>query len=176
MNKLAENYSGKVASNVRSSAFRIMGITLLVIALDQWSKYLAVSLLTIGVRIKILPGFFDLTLTFNKGVAFGLFAGISNDALRYTILGITTLIALSAIVYFFIKELSGSVSGQIAFAMIIGGALGNQIDRIRLGQVVDFFLAYYDRYHWPVFNVADSCISIGVVILLLFHSREKKTG
>jgi len=171
MNATEVVQSGKV-----KTAARILFIIGLVIAVDQITKYLAVSFLRQGSRITIIPGCFDLTLTFNKGVAFGLFSSIENDLLRHIILGSTTIVALAAVIYFFVKELSNSLSGQIAFAMIVGGAIGNLIDRVRLGQVVDFFLAYYDKYHWPVFNMADSCISVGVIILLLFNWKSEKKG
>ncbi|NMC63146.1 MAG: signal peptidase II [SAR324 cluster bacterium] len=156
------------------TALRILVVIALVIVIDQITKYLAVSFLSQSNRINIIPGCFDLTLTFNKGVAFGLFSSIENNFLRHVILGITTIVALAAVIYFFMKELSDSLSGQIAFAMIVGGAIGNLLDRIRLGQVVDFFLAYYDEYHWPVFNMADSCISVGVALLLLFNWKSEK--
>lgn len=155
-------------------ALRVIAATLLVIALDQYSKSFIQATIEPGERIPIISGFFDITLTYNKGVAFGLLSDISSNLLRYTFLGLTTVLALCAVVYFFVKELSGSLSGQLAFSLIVGGALGNIIDRVRLGHVVDFLLAYYKSYHWPVFNVADSCISIGVVILIIFHSAARK--
>ena len=154
----------------------ILAVTGVVVLLDQYTKYLAVSLLSPAERVKVIPGFFDLTLTFNKGVAFGLFSSIDNDVVRYAVLGVTTVVALGAVLYFFLKELSDALSGQFAFALIVGGAMGNIIDRVRLGAVVDFFLAYYQEYHWPVFNLADSCISVGVAILLLFHSSGSRTA
>ncbi len=155
-------------------AFRVIAATLLVIAVDQYSKSVVQENIELGERIGVIPGFFDITLTCNKGVAFGLFSDISSNFLRYMVLGLTTLIALAAVVYFFIKELSGSISGQIAFSLIVGGAVGNIIDRLWLGHVVDFLLVYYKTHPWPVFNVADSCITTGVAILLLFHTGSRK--
>lgn len=151
-----------------------LGITLLVLVADQITKQLALRYLEIGSRICIIPGFFDLTLTFNKGVAFGVFSDIHNDFLRQAILAVTTVVALVAVLYFIRSEMGGKLSGQIALALILGGAIGNVIDRMWLGQVVDFFLAYYKLYQWPVFNLADSCISVGVVILLIFGTKTSK--
>ena len=152
--------------------FRILLVAAIVAALDQFTKELAVSSLSAGERITVLPGFFDITLTFNKGVAFGLFSNISDDFLRIIVLSFTTLIALGAVGYFYVFEFAGTLSGELALAMILGGAVGNIIDRVQLGHVIDFFLAYYQDYSWPVFNVADSAISLGVVILLFFHSKK----
>lgn len=157
----------------RKTLFRVFLMTLVVVVLDQTSKLAAVSHIARGERIEIVPGLFDLTLTYNKGAAFGMFSGIADGTLRHILLSVTTLIALGAVFYFFVKELASNLTGQVAFALILGGAIGNVIDRVRLGEVIDFFLAYYQQYHWPVFNMADSCISIGVVILLLFHRSPK---
>ena len=152
--------------------FRILILAAIVSAIDQFSKELAISYLSVGERINIIPGCFDITLTFNKGVAFGLFSNITSDFVRLAVLSLTTIIALSAVVYFFVFEFAGTLSGELALAMILGGAVGNIIDRVQLGHVIDFFLAYYRQYSWPVFNVADSAISVGVLVLLLFHSRR----
>jgi signal peptidase II len=133
---------------------------LLVLALDQGSKwyFLQVSDLPYFQPISVTP-FFDLVMVWNKGISFGMFSSQNQPYL---------LIALSAVIVFILwRWLATAGSRWIAGAIgaIIGGALGNVIDRLRFGAVADFFDFHMDIYHWPAFNVADSAIFIGVVIL-----------
>jgi len=150
----------------------VLVLSLIVALLDQVSKYAAVSLISLGERIPIIPGFFDLTLVYNKGAAFGMFSGIDDPIVRGATLGGAIAIALGAVLYMLIIDTPYNLWGKAALACIIGGAIGNIIDRVRLGMVIDFFLAYYEEWHWPVFNVADSAISIGVMLILLSRPRK----
>lgn len=138
---------------------------LVVVILDQYTKYLVVANLTLHETIELVPGFFNLILTYNKGAAFGLLADLP-DTIRYIALTVTTLIALSAVVYFLLRDYREDFIAQIALSFIVGGAVGNILDRVRLGMVVDFLDVYYNNYHWPAFNVADSAICLGVAVLL----------
>lgn len=143
-----------------------MGIVLLVVAIaDQISKMVVISNIALGERIEVIPGFFNLTLTFNPGAAFGFLANIENDMVRHLLLSVFTLLALSVVFYFLIFDYYKDRVAQASLAMILGGAIGNIIDRIRFGSVVDFLDFYVSSYHWPVFNIADSAICVGVAIL-----------
>lgn len=150
-------------------AWRYLLISALVIAIDQWSKWLAVSHLQFGERINVMPGF-DWTLAYNTGVAFSMFAD-GEAWQRYGLAGFAILVS-----GMFVWMLTGLQRVErlaaISYALIIGGALGNVIDRVRLGHVVDFVLWYYRDYFWPAFNVADSCIVVGAAILILFGWRQ----
>ena len=161
--------------NTTVSRTRFLLAVLLTTALDQLSKLVIVDRLQGGDPISIIPGFFNLVIAYNKGVAFGVFADIGHDGARYVVLAITTAIALGAVWYFARQEQCRSRTAQIALAMIVGGAFGNIIDRVRLGHVVDFLDVYYGSYHWPAFNLADSFICIGVGLLLFFTPATAET-
>lgn len=119
--------------------------------------------------IPVMPSF-NLTMVWNEGVSFGMMNGF----------GIWPLVVISLIVCaFFLRWLLKSSTGVEAFglAMVIGGALGNVIDRLRFGAVADFFDVYVGSYHWPAFNIADAAITIGVAMMLvygLFLNRNDK--
>ncbi len=134
--------------------------------LDQLSKYIILQALFPGEIVPIIPGVFNLTLTFNFGAAFGLWSGLS-DGLREVVLALTNLLALGVVVYFMRQPTYRSRAAQFALAGILGGAIGNIIDRFARGSVVDFIDFYLGTSHWPAFNLADSAICIGVTVLLL---------
>ena len=137
-----------------------------VIGLDQYSKFLVVQLLSEEEVVSVIPKFFNVTLVYNPGVAFGMMAELPDHIRQFALAG-TTLLAFAAIVYFLLKDYYHDLVAQSALAMIIGGAVGNIIDRVRLGRVIDFLDVYYQTYHWPAFNIADSAICVGVAILLI---------
>lgn len=141
-------------------------IASLIIVADQLTKQLILASFEVGEIKTVINGFFNLTLTYNKGIAFGLFGNLP-DSMRQIILVGATLCALALLVFFLFKEFSGDRPGQIGIALVLGGAIGNIIDRVRLGYVVDFLDFFYSTYHWPAFNVADSAICIGVALLLI---------
>ena len=145
----------------------ILIIVGLVILADQLSKYLAVKHLGVNTPMFLLP-VLNLHLTFNHGMAFSLFydKGVNAPLL---LVSLTATIAL-VVAYFLVKERLRVL--QFAYAGILGGAIGNIIDRLRYGAVIDFIDAHINNYHWPVFNVADSCICLGALLLLL----NKKTS
>ena len=137
-------------------------IALLVILSDQLTKVLILSGLTVGDIIPLTP-FFNLVLTFNKGVSFS-FLATDSPFMPWILSGFALLVCLG--IGFWLRSEKDCLT-RIALALILGGAIGNVIDRIRLGAVVDFLDFYIDRYHWPAFNVADSAICIGVVLILI---------
>jgi signal peptidase II len=142
-------------------------IVVAVAGLDQISKNLIVRTLAEGENIPIIEGLFNLTLNYNRGAAFGFLANIENSTIRVSLLWGATILALCAVAFMFIFEYRGNSKGQIALSLILGGALGNIIDRFSLGEVIDFLDVYYRNHHWPAFNLADSAICIGVSLLLL---------
>ena len=149
-------------------------IAAVIVLLDQVSKYLVVHYLTR--QVVIVPGFLDLVSVYNRGVAFGMFNN-GQCIFRSTLL--TVLSVAVFIILFFVYLFSKDMTrlSMVALSMIMGGAVGNVIDRIRLGYVVDFIDVFVKNTHWPAFNVADSAITVGAVLLaidLLFPGNTKK--
>lgn len=159
--------------NPRAGSALLFGlIFLLVVVLDQTTKLAALNSFEPGDVRPVVEGVFNLTLAFNRGVAFGLFADFP-DGIRYLLLGLSACGALAAVVYFFVREYAHDVIARGALVLVLGGAVGNIIDRVRLGVVVDFLDFYLGEYHWPAFNVADSAICVGVFILLFRRSATE---
>lgn len=135
-----------------------------VIILDQITKYLVMKYIPRHSFIRIIPGFFDLTYVRNPGAAFGILSG-DHGIWRNIFFVAVTVIALTVIIVLIRKTHERLLVA--AFSLIAGGAVGNLIDRVRFGEVVDFIEWYIRTYHWPTFNVADSAISVGVVLLVV---------
>lgn len=147
-------------------------VCLLVIGADQISKHYILQTFSLGEILPVIPRLFNLTLTFNPGAAFGLWGGVA-EGWRQIILGITTCAALGVVFYFLRQPSYRNKLTQTALASILGGALGNIIDRFRHdGTVVDFLDFYWGGTHWPAFNIADSAICIGVALLILLPQRR----
>lgn len=150
-----------------------MLIAAAVLVVDQVSKWWLLGLMeTHNGFVGVLP-FFNLVMVWNRGVSFGMFAGDS-DVTRWILVGIAVLISVIMAVVLW-KTASRLMA--LSLGLVIGGALGNVIDRVRFGAVADFFDVHAYGYHWPAFNVADSCIFIGVVLLCVeewVHSRRRK--
>jgi signal peptidase II len=135
--------------------------------LDLLTKYLVDANIGYGDRISVIEGFFYLTHVRNPGAAFGLFAD-SNAVLRQWFFVGVSILAVLIILSFFRQLARGDRLSALALGLILGGAVGNLIDRIARSEVVDFLhFRLWGGYSWPDFNVADSCIVIGVAILLL---------
>ncbi|HET7909766.1 MAG TPA: signal peptidase II [Nitrospira sp.] len=148
-------------------------IALTVIILDQATKYWITQSMRLHESIPVVPNLFSFTYIRNPGAAFGLLAGSSN-AFRTVFFGITSLFALALLGTILVRLPEKDWVGQISIAGILGGAIGNLIDRLRFGEVIDFLDVYLESYHWPAFNVADSAISIGVVCLIIHFAFERK--
>ena len=142
-----------------------------VILFDQLSKIIVLDRCVEHEIVKICP-FFNLFLTFNKGVSFSLLT--SDSPYAPVALSAFALVVAGLLIYWIQKE--KNKGARVGLALILGGAIGNVIDRIRFGAVVDFLDFYWGDYHWPAFNIADSAICIGVAILLFssFKKGEKK--
>jgi signal peptidase II len=121
----------------------------------------------------LIPGFFNLTYVRNSGAAFGLFADLPSAvrAPLFTAVSVGALVLL----LFLLRGLRPEQWGlRVALASVLGGAIGNLIDRVRHGDVVDFLDVHWRGYHWPAFNVADSCITLGVAVLLISSLRSRR--
>ncbi|HEY3186813.1 MAG TPA: signal peptidase II [Solirubrobacteraceae bacterium] len=137
-----------------------------IVVLDQVTKAIALAQLAPGLPIHVVDGFIALTLVMNAGLAFGLLGGLP-AAWRWIValLSVAALVVLARVAVRVLAD--GGWPARLAVAFIFGGAVGNLIDRARLGAVIDFVDVHYRGYHWPAFNVADSAITVGVALLAL---------
>ena len=134
-----------------------------IIGLDQLTKYLSVRYLSFNQELSLLPGC-DLTLRHNTGAAFSLLADASGWQRWFFVL---LAITMSVIICIWLKRLPSDAKQEgFALSLILGGALGNLIDRLIHGYVIDFILLHYQKWQWPAFNVADTAICVGAVLLI----------
>ena len=148
-----------------------------VIVLDQITKAVITEKLFMYGSYKVIDGFFSLVYVMNPGAAFGFLAG-APEIFRYLFFISVTVLAILLIIYYILKSKSQDVLMVISLTLIFGGAVGNLIDRIRFGAVVDFLDFYIGAWHWPAFNAADSAISIGAVLMIweMLVSRKKTSS
>lgn len=148
------------------------GVAGLVLILDQIVKWLVLAAFLDDPRTVIVTDFFNLVLVWNRGVSFGLFASGAAWA-PYALIGLA--LAISAFLVFWLRRAETRLLSA-AIGLVLGGAIGNVVDRARFQAVVDFLDFHAFGYHWPAFNVADSAITVGAVMILadgLFESRRK---
>ncbi|MCL7721709.1 signal peptidase II [Actinobacillus pleuropneumoniae] len=159
---------------MKQTGIKWLWLSLATIIIDLWIKYLVVQRFELYESVNVLP-VFNLTYVRNYGAAFSFLADYGGWQ-KYFFLGLAIVISLGLIVMLWrnqaVKKLENS-----AYALIIGGAIGNAIDRAYNGYVVDFFDFYWDIYHYPVFNVADIAIVVGAGLLILeaFLDKKKKS-
>jgi signal peptidase II len=153
--------------------WRIVVASVAVIVLvDQATKLIVDRWMPLHQSIPIIDGFFSLTYIRNTGAAFGIFSG-AHEVFRLPFLIGVSLVA-SGFILVMLKRLRDDATGLImALAFILAGAIGNLIDRIVYGEVIDFLDLYWKHYHWPAFNIADSFITIGVAITFYYLIRAK---
>ena len=145
-----------------------------VIILDQLSKWAVVSRLRIHEGVPVITGFFDLVHVRNRGMAFGLMNRPGIDFTFYFLVA-ASLGAIVLLLLWFFKLKDGDSRLTVGLSLILGGAVGNLIDRLRFREVIDFLDFYLGQYHWPVFNLADSAITVGtflVALSLIFKRKE----
>lgn len=147
-------------------------LSLIIIVIDQWTKYLVASSFYVGESISVIDGLFNLTYVRNSGAAFG-FGGQFDNWLRYTLFLGIPVIACIWLVALLIKSNKGPVILSLAYSLILGGAIGNLIDRFRLDFVIDFFDFYYGKSHFATFNVADAAISVAAGLLIIDFFIQK---
>lgn len=138
-------------------------ISIAVVALDQITKWVIMNTIALHDMVQVIPNFFNLVHIQNPGSAFGLFAN-QNSIFRNIFLMTAAIIAICLVLYMYKRTSQEYPLLSIGFALIFGGAVGNMMDRLRLGSVIDFIDLYIANFHWPAFNIADSAISIGMVI------------
>jgi signal peptidase II len=134
-------------------------ISFIVVVLDQITKYFAINYINPYDSLKIFP-FLHLVIVTNKGAAFGMFKNIGSGFFIAA-----SVIAIIFVIYLLIR----GKEDQLGLSLVLGGAIGNLIDRILYGRVVDFIDLSLGKYHWPAFNIADSSLTVGVTIILLTH-------
>jgi signal peptidase II len=149
-------------------------LSALILVADRFTKSLVSTRIGMGDAGTIIPGFLRITHWLNEGAAFSLFAdSASPNAVRWGLIAFSAIAAIAVLIA--LIRLGSRISlTTVALALVLGGAVGNLHDRIRYGSVVDFIEVHIFGYHWPDFNVADSCIVIGACLLLLDSLRPAK--
>lgn len=151
----------------------LLFLTVIPLIIDIITKNLIKSKLMLYDAVPVIDGFFNIVYVLNPGAAFS-FLHDMNESYRRLFFITVTIIAIFVVLYIFARE--KSKINTAGFALILSGAIGNLIDRIVIGKVVDFLDFYYKTYHFPAFNVADSCITIGVALIIidmLFFSKKR---
>lgn len=156
----------------KNSALLWLILSIILIVLDQWTKHIAIQNLQMRESVTFIDGFWDWTLAHNTGAAFSFLADSGEWAHWFFVV---MKIAVSAVLVVLLSRMpSRQWRDALPYSLIIAGALGNLIDRFRFGYVIDFIEWYYRDYHWPVFNIADSCIVAGAIVLILFSFGKKE--
>jgi signal peptidase II len=157
-------------SSTQTGITRWLGIAAILIILDQLTKIAVTSTFVYGESMPITP-FFNLVLVYNKGAAFSFLASETGWQRHFfTIVGL----AASAFIIYLLKKNPGERLMSWALTLILGGAIGNVIDRILYGHVIDFLDVYVGGWHWPAFNIADSAICVGAVLFVYDELRRGK--
>ncbi|MGD8534462.1 MAG: signal peptidase II [Candidatus Aminicenantes bacterium] len=158
---------------IRRLIFPIIIFALL--GIDQLTKALIARSIPFQSSQSVIPGFFNLTHIRNRGAIFGFFSH-SESRILFIFLTLVSLVALGLVIYYFFKTPSSQRFMKISLSVILAGALGNLIDRVFRGYVIDFLDFHIKNWHWPSFNVADACITIGafLLIFILVFKRGKE--
>jgi signal peptidase II len=152
--------------------YKYYGLAIFAIILDQWTKWLIVKNMELGERISVWDPWFGILSHRNRGAAWGMLEG------QMWLFTIVTLAVIVAIIYFYHTEAKGKPLFQVSLMLLLGGAIGNFIDRLFRGEVVDFLdvLIPVINYDFPIFNIADAALTISVVMLLIAIILEEKAG
>ena len=135
-----------------------------VVFFDQLTKQIIIKSLTIYETVPVIQGFFDLVHVRNRGMAFGIMNDAKSNSGTWLLLAMSSVAIVLLLVWFFRLKDEG-VFFTLSLSLILGGAVGNIIDRLRFGEVVDFLDVYVGAYHWPAFNVADAAITVGTFMI-----------
>lgn len=156
--------SEAISANPSAGKVWYLFITAVVLAIDQITKYL------VSTRFKedapgtdVIPGFFKISYTENPGIAFGM---LNQENVRWLLVAVS-VVAILVVIYYMMRTAASSRLLLWSLALLAAGIAGNLIDRIRLGRVIDFIELYFKSYHWPVFNVADTAITIGAALMAI---------
>lgn len=154
------------------SRYRTLAIiTAIIMVLDQATKLYVDANFRLHETVPVVRGFFHLTYVRNKGAAFGILA---DNAVRIPFFITVSIIAMIGILWYVRRIRDDQKLTLFSLSLIFSGAFGNLVDRIRLGEVIDFLDVFWQRHHWPAFNVADSAITVGVVLLFIDMWREER--
>ncbi|MGE7940846.1 signal peptidase II [Lysinibacillus xylanilyticus] len=150
--------------------YKYYGLAAFVVLLDQWTKWLIVKNMEFGERISVWDPWFGILSHRNKGAAWGMLEG------RMWLFTIVTVAVICAVIYYYHKEAKGKPIFQVGLMLLLGGAIGNFIDRLFRGEVVDFIdvLIPVINYDFPIFNIADAALTIAVVVLMIGLIAEDK--
>lgn len=152
--------------------WKIFGVIVaLGLIVDQATKLYIHATMKLYQSVPVVNGLFNITYLRNRGAAFSF---LSDASWRLPFFIVVTLVACCVIVAVMVKLRQDQTLAQVALAMIFSGAVGNLIDRVRIGEVIDFLDVYWKSYHWPAFNVADSLICVGVGLMVIDMFREER--
>ena len=165
---------------MRTRDFRgwLLVLSILIVAADRLTKWLASTRIEVGNNLQVIPHVFAISHVENPGAAFSLFNDSSSPERVRWLLLIFSLVAAVAVLAALVKLGRRITATSVGLALILGGALGNAYDRLRFGYVIDFLEVHIIHYHWPDFNVADSAIVVGGILLLydaMFAGKEQLT-
>jgi signal peptidase II len=149
-------------------------LVFVLVLVDQVSKWLVAGHIPLYSSRTIIPEFFNLTHIHNKGAIFGFFSQSGRRGI-FLALAAASFVALALVIIYFFKTSASERGLKLALSLIMAGALGNQVDRVGRGYVIDFIDFHIKNRHWPFFNVADSCITVGAVFLLILLLVRKPT-
>jgi len=167
---------GNCGRKLLKKTYAILAVTVgLVLILDQWTKHLVDSGMYLHQSFPVVKGFINITYVRNPGAAFGFLSGI-HSSLRVAFFFLVSAAAIVLIVYYLKKYRVKDMLLASSLSLILAGAAGNLIDRVRFGEVIDFVDVHVAGHHWPAFNVADSAISIGAVLLIWDMLRKRKSS
>ncbi len=149
----------------------LMLISVLLV-LDQITKFMVSRSIPYGTSKNVIPGFFNFSHVRNRGAIFGFFSQ-SGSSYVYILLTLASLAAFGLVIYYFLKIPASDKLLKVTLSLVLAGAMGNLLDRLLRGFVTDFLDFYIGRFHWPSFNVADSCITVGAILLVyIFFFRK----
>ena len=157
-----------------SGRVALFGVLLVAVA-DRVTKALVTSNFVEGDSVVVIPGLLSLTYLRNPGAAFGLLAG-AEPVVRQGFFILVTAVVVIALVWMLRARPRGQGSERVALVAILGGAFGNLYDRLTAGSVVDFVDLYVGAWHWPAFNLADSCITLGAAVLIFSARRTNRAA
>ena len=155
---------------IRDSRGWLLLLSLIVVVADRVTKWLAAARIGLGDHVVVIPHVFAISHVENPGAAFSLFNDSSSPARVRWMLLLFSLLAAVAVLVALLKLGRRVTATAVALALILGGALGNAWDRMRFGYVIDFLEVHIIHYHWPDFNVADSAITTGVFVIIIFQT------
>ena len=164
MSTLSRSFASSRGANLRNKYLFLFVISSSLIVIDQYTKFMVTLHIPLSYSINVVEGFFNLTHVRNSGVAFGIFSE-QNYELKPYLLIFVSIIAIIAILIIFHQTESGKKLVQTGLVLLFSGAIGNLIDRVLHKEVIDFIDIFFGNKHWPAFNIADACITIGVMLL-----------